>query len=270
MDIFASPSSAKRITRPIPPDHKRTDGVRLCGYSERGVFNALLYEIGFSPDPLVALVGLLSLIRVPGAPRDFSTLKGAEVLVEQSLSDFGDADVILLLHGIDWHSAVFVEGKVKPSQVGSWTAQSAWDEFLARKGGKLDSSNLFTQLYHKVRFVSALREGGIDEVKRGVSFPECSTKTTRKLGNNPVVVRAAQMIEAYAGDCLYVAAVPDSARNLCNFYNNVLVAGPDHDITGWSTEGWGYLTWEEVKQYCQQHDLVNTTRVFDFNRGQMY
>lgn len=257
-------------SRPAAPEHQPTDGVRVCGYSERGVFNALLYEIGFSRDSIGALAGLLSLIRIPGSSCDLSQLSGAEVLVEQSLSDFGDADAILLLHGPGWRSVVFIEGKVKPSQVGSWTAHGAWREFLARKGGKLDSSNLFTQFYHKVRFVSSLRREGITGLERGVPFPQCSMKTLRKLGSNPVVGRAARMIEPYASDALYVAVVPDSEANLADFYSNELTAGPADDVTGWDVHGWGYLSWAQVEDYCRAYSLVNTLRVFEFNRGQIY
>lgn len=201
---------------------------------------------------------------------DFSSLEGAEVLVEQSLSDFGDAAVILLLHGAGWRRAVFIEGKVKPSQVGRWTVQAAWSAFLARKKGSLDSSNLFTQLYHKVRFVSALREQGIVALQQGVEFPGVSTKVLRKLGSNAVVLRASRMIEVYAKDAIYVAAVPDSVTNLNNFFANVLVGGPAADVTGWSTEGWSFLTWAQVEGYCRKHGLESTVRTFDFNRGQIY
>ena len=157
------------------------------------------------------MVGLLSLIRVPGSSPDFSQLQGAEILVEQSLSALGTQTPFFCCTAAGWRSVVFVEGKVKRSQVGNWTAYGAWHEFLIRKkDGKLDSSNLFTQLYHKVRFVTALHDEGIAGLQQGVQFPSCSTQTVRKLGSNPVVERAAGMIEKYLGDALYVAVVPDS------------------------------------------------------------
>jgi hypothetical protein len=230
----------------------------------------MLYEIGLTAEPIAALAGLLALIRIPGSTRDFSQLMGAEVLVEQSLSDFGDADAILLLHGPDWRTALFIEGKVKPSQTGNWTAHSAWRAFLAGKDGKLDSSNLFTQLYHKVRFICALRSDGFSGLERGVSFPTCSSKTLRKLGANPVVRRAALMIEEYAQDALYIAVVPDSMESLANFYGNELTTGPGADVSGWNIDGWGYLSWAQVEDYCRARGLVHTLRVFEFNRGQIY
>jgi len=269
-DVGSGSLLAGELTRTSAPEHQLTDGVRVRGYSERGIFNALLYEIGFSADPLGSLADLLSLIHLPGASRNFSRLEGAEVLMEQSLSDFGDADAILLLHGPDWRSVVFIEGKVKLSQSGRWTTHGEWRRFLAREDGKLDSSNLFTQLYHKVRFISVLRRDGFAALERGVPFPACSTKTVRKLGANPVVLRAARMIQEYVGDPLYIAVVPDSVTNLASFYGSELATGPGDDVSGWDLSGWGYLSWAQIEEYCQRHGFVNTQRVFDFNRGQIY
>jgi hypothetical protein len=262
--------TSRRIPCPFVSDNESSDGVRVFGYSERGIINTLLYEIGFSDDPIGALTGLLSLVHIPGSALNISGLLGAEVLVEQSLSDFGDADVILLLRGSDWRKVVFIEGKVKPSQTRSWTALGAWRRFLARNNNMLDSSNLFTQMYHKARFIAALKDGGVDEVEKGVLFPKCSTKTLRKLGGNPVVRCAAQMIEAYAKESYFVAAVPDTVSNLSAFYSKELKDGPLPDVTGWDIDGWGYISWEQVETYCRKHNLDNTLRVFDFNRGQIY
>ncbi|MGI6460146.1 MAG: hypothetical protein ACOX5J_08615 [Candidatus Hydrogenedentales bacterium] len=268
-DHSGSTPDTCNTTRPVLPNHEPTKGVRICGYSERGIFNALFYAIEFSSDPVSKLAELLSLVSFPGMSVDFSNMLGAEVLVEQSLSQFGDADAILLLHGAKWRRVVFIEGKVK-SHSNSRTIRAFWREFLKRRNGRLDSSNLFTQLYHKVRFISALRDGGIEALQHGVAFPACSTRAVRKLGKNPVVLHAAEMIKAYAQEVLYVAFVPDSAAHasLEQFYTSELVA--PSDVTGWSTEGWGFLTWELVEDYCRQRGFESTVRVFDFNRGQIY
>jgi hypothetical protein len=250
--------------------HTPSGGVRVVGYSERGIFNSLLYEIGLSPNAIELLGELLGLIHFPVGKPNFTGLCGAEVLVEQSLSDFGDADLILLLHGEGWRRVVFVEGKVKPAQLGAWTIDAAWRQFLARKNGKLDSSNLFTQLYHKIRFIRALQTDGIDGIVKGVPFPECSTKQLRKLGANPVVQKAAVMIGAYAEEAFFVTLVPDSRKNLEDFFDSDLRRGPDTDVTDWSTEGWGYLNWELIEEFCEEHELDSTLRVFEFNRGQLY
>jgi hypothetical protein len=86
--------------------------MRIIGYSERGAVNALLYEIAYAPNSAELLQRLLARARFPlaGGPGPVET---ATVLMEQSLSDFGDADAILLLDGSGGKSAVFLEAKVK-------------------------------------------------------------------------------------------------------------------------------------------------------------
>ena len=135
---------------------------------------------------------------------------------------------------------------------------------------KLDSSNLFTQLYHKVRFVEGLRAGGIACLELGLDFPNCSTISNRKLGNNPIVHKATSIIENYIEDAFYIALVPDTMANLEEFYQKELPVGPESDVTEWNTDGWGYLAWERVEEFCRVQNLESTLHVFEFNKGQIY
>src|SRR3990170_1991556 len=71
--------------------------MRVTGYSERGAVNALFYDLVHSGEPLHLLGQLLGLAGF-SVPEQLGTgLTDAHVLIEQSLSDFGDADAILLL-----------------------------------------------------------------------------------------------------------------------------------------------------------------------------
>lgn len=70
--------------------------VEIVGYSERGLLNPLFYEIRSSPSSLQLLANLLSLIYFPRVGVDFR-IRGAKILIEQSFSDFGDADAVLLI-----------------------------------------------------------------------------------------------------------------------------------------------------------------------------
>ena len=103
--------------------------MRVTGYSERGAVNALLYELAYSSAPLEHLARLLALVHLPGGHQIAEDLTGAHVFVEQSLSDFGDADAILLLEVGEKKSVVFLEAKVKSSS-----------QTLGRSNGNLGSS----------------------------------------------------------------------------------------------------------------------------------
>ena len=85
-----------------------------------------------------------------------------------------------------------------------------------------------------------------------------------------MVQKTASMLEEYIDNVFYIALVPDTVSNLDIFYKNVLPDGPANDVTEWNTEGWGYLAWEQVEEYCRVQNLENTLHVFEFNRSQIY
>jgi hypothetical protein len=123
--------------------------MEIFGYSERGIINSLLYEMKFSQNNLQLLNDFLPLVSFPYQIVNFK-ISGAKILIEQSFSDFGDADAVLLLNNEGNNQVNFIEAKVKTSQ-GKW---SIYDEFEKFKSGvpkseppKGFSSNLFVQLY---------------------------------------------------------------------------------------------------------------------------
>ncbi len=268
-DLPASPTgftSGGTLSEPL----KLPDSFAVCGYSERGAFNALLHEISYSHKANELMIRLLNSVRTPHGAMQYKAIDGANILLEPSLSDFGDADAIVLLHSAGERCAVFFEGKVKSSQHPSWMLNDEWTKFFTGICGQLNSSNLFTQLYHKVRFVCALRNAGITGLQQGIEFPACSSKTVRKIGSNPVVLRATQLISEYLDRVQYVAIVPDNPQRVQAFFEDVLPTQNPQKLPGWDTFGWGYLCWSEVEEFCRENGLVNSVRVFEFNRGQIY
>ena len=157
----------------------------------------------------------------------------ASVLLEQSLSDFGDADAIMLLETADSSAAVFLEAKVKPSQTSSWAIQQEYQKFIDGMASKVNSSNLFVQLYHKVRFVAALMDGGVDSLRQGIPFPPSSTRPTRKIGRNRVVLRAVDLIVPYMKDVRYLAIIPDNPARVRAFFESTLASSSPPGYDGW-------------------------------------
>lgn len=268
-DSLASTTTVQSATAMSEP-FKLPDGVTVCGYSERGAFSALLHEISYSDNAHELLVGFLNLVTTPRGAIQHKTIDGADVLLEPSLSDFGDADAVALVYGAGRRCAVFFEGKVKSSRKASWRIEEEWAKFMAGAHGKLDSSNLFTQLYHKVRFVSALRGVGVSGLQKGIEFPACSSKSVRKIGNNPGVLRATRLISEYVERVQYIAVVPDSPQHVGAFFSDMLPTLSPSDLQGWDTSGWGYLCWSDLEEFCRRNGLVNSFRVLEFNRGQIY
>lgn len=251
----------------------RNQHMRVTGYSERGVINSLFYEIAYSSCPTELLQKFLDLAWFPTSISIGDGLAEAQIFVEQSLSDFGDADTILLLDFTKARTSVFLEAKVKSSQAAKWTLQGEFEDFKQGLNTKklLNSSNLFTQLYHKKRFVDGLKsKRGVEELKNGLAFPCCSTKVVRKIGRNPVVRSMVDKIKPYCEEVWYLALVPDTKSNMMDFFQRLVSYQMPTELLGWDTFRWGGLSWETVSDFCIASGMENTCEVLNFNNGQIF
>ena len=198
------------------------NNVLTFGYSERGIINALLYDIYSSPKSRLLIEQLLFVITFPFLNKINWKIISIEILIEQSFSDFGDADIVFLLRTPDQNIVLFIEAKVKSSQAPDWSITKQFDKFVEGTQSQLHSSNLFTQLYHKQRMISTLQNGREKRLKDGLKFPQCSSKKIRKIGNNHVVLKAVTKIMNYLDSAYYISLVPDSERNVQQFFNKTL------------------------------------------------
>jgi hypothetical protein len=229
----------------------------LHGYSERGMIWTLFGEMARREDGNDLLTRLLTLITPPITDGDVQFSLVPTVMIEQSLSDFGDADVLLLLGGPPRRS-VFIEAKVCCGT--HWTFAGELARF--RKGSdsiKKAFSNLFCQLYAKQRLIETLKSGAIPA--DGVEFLEGFKR--RKIGKNRVVHRAVDLLRSYVQESNYVALVPDPTGF------DQAIAGFEA-ATGRACARWSVLSWEQLKMFCQSHSLDQTLRAFDHNRSQIF
>jgi len=244
--------------------------MEILGYSERGMINSLFYEMKYSENNLRLLNDFLSLVSFPYSGGTFQVSE-VKMLIEQSFSDFGDADAVILVKNHGFEQVIFIEAKVKTYQKPYW---SILDEFEEFKSGieinELNSSNLFVQLYHKVRFAKALQIGGIRKLQSGVMFPDCSSKIERKIGQNKVVLNAVEQLKGYCKDALFIALVPDDISRLKDFYQGTLEEYCPEGFQDWDVMNWGYLSWNQVEEFCKRNNLKETVRNFEFNEGQIY
>ncbi len=263
--------------------------MKVHGYSERGVLNSLLYEILYSNSGDELLSRLISRALFPLT--DNEPLSGAAtVFVEQSFSQFGDADAVILMSSDGANCAVFVEAKVQRSRPHRRRRRTRkperllisdqFDKFEAgvQRESQTDkdfSSNIFTQLYHKHRLVSALKGNGIEALQQGLEFPSWSfgpdsSRKKRKIGQHPVVLRAVKRIQQHAENVFYLALVPDTDMQVADFFANRLCKVQLPTVPEWDPSHFGYLTWAGVKSFCEINRLVATLEVFAHNQGQIF
>jgi hypothetical protein len=249
---------------------KEAFNMQLIGYSERGVLNALLYEIAYSSAPSELLSDLVSHMVFPFTESRPPPAE-ADVLIEQSFSDFGDADALILFtEDVAPSCSIFVEAKVKSYQATDWSIGKEFKRFQSGLQGTASSSNLFTQMYHKYRLVQSLQQGGSETLKQGVVFPDWSSKQRRKIGANKVVLEAVRRLQNRIGQVFYVALVPEQPERVEAFCRSALDRGKVAGVPDWDISTWGYLTWSQVEGFCEAKRLKRTLEVFCFNRGQIY
>ena len=244
--------------------------MEILGYSERGLINSLFYELKYPPDNLQLLNSLLSLVSFPYRTVNFQ-ISEAKILIEQSFSDFGDADLVLLVSNFKSKQVIFIEAKVKTCQRTYWNILEEFEKF--KRGiekDKVNSSNLFVQLYHKVRLVKTLQTGGIKQFQNGVQFPRCSSKSHRKIGDNKIVLKAVNQLMGYHNEALFIALLPENDSGLRNFYKGTLKDYNPEGFQEWDVRDWGYISWTRVEEFCKRNSLEGILKNFKWNEGQIY
>jgi len=242
--------------------------VDLIGYSERGMMNAISEDLAHSSDP--ALVSdFMSQFSFPTSPPpDWTEIKQVKILVEQSFSDFGDADMLILIeHKNQSRKAIFVEAKVS-SDTNSWkTIEDRWREFLCiLDGGEGSTSNLLVQLHRKVRLVEKLRNR-TDQFTTDLLIPRGS------LGSNQTVNRAAKLVGDWVGDSdvFFVAILPDTTDALTQFFGEQLLsASLGEKLPCWSVQNLGFLSWHKLASALTAARWPRTIATLEWNAGQIF
>ncbi len=249
----------------------------IKGYSERGMVNSLFYEMKYREDGDGLLGEFVSLIKFPKYYQGFK-ISGGSVYIEQSYSDFGQADAVILVENLYKKQSLFIEAKVKTGSKKVWSIKDEFKSFfegikdynyLIEKGG-VYYSNLFRQLYYKLRMVKAVERGGVAEIKRGVDFHQCFGKKKKKIGSNKIVLRAVADLLNYMDESFFVMLVPDTEKNLRDFFRDIEFNLGSSELKEWDTGRWGYLSWEEVEKFCERNQMRSTLSNFEHNKGQIY
>ncbi|MEW5937422.1 MAG: hypothetical protein AB1665_06365 [Candidatus Thermoplasmatota archaeon] len=259
--------------------------MEIIGYSERGMLNSLFYEIAYSKNNLQLLNQFFKLVCFPYRNVNFQ-ISDAKLLLEQSFSDFGDADAVFLLDNNN-RQVAFIEAKVNTPQR-SYISKGGFDismEFEEFMQGMNESdphrsliSNLFVQLYLKLRLIKALQHGDLNQLKEGLQFPRCLSKKSRKthkrdmprkIGDNDVVLKAINLLKEYSRDALFIALVPEESSELAIFYRK-LREHKLEEFQEWDVTDWGYISWADVEIFCEKHNLVGTLKNFAFNGKRIY
>lgn len=241
--------------------------IEVRGYSERGMINAMMYEMNYSSNGIEMLRNFLKLCVFPNEDPDFENFNSARVLIEQSFSDFGDLDLLIMLDG-SIKQSVLLEAKVKRFQSNGWSISDEWDNFKRVVDGTLPiakyRSNLFIQLYRKMRLINTIKNPNL-------KLQPNIIRDSWRLGKHRIVGKAAEELAQYSSKPWFLALVPDSQKNIADFFKNKLSNLPTV-LPDWSILNVGYLAWEDFENYCKNspNEWIHTLSNFDYNHGQIF
>jgi len=221
--------------------------MKILGYSERGIINSLIFNIGENKELMDKFVKLISL----STAIDFEEPIDYTILLEQSLSRFGDSDLIIIVKydKAEDNRVIFFEGKVKTNQ-GNWNINYQYEKYNSLEQYDGYTSNLFFQLYLKKllidNYVTIKEKGGVIEPRFGV---------LRKIGENPVVLNAFDLIECRKA--YFIGIIPTKVDDIKNF-----VKSNKTDLH--------FLSWASIYDFCVQNKLSKVLENFEYNKGQIY
>ncbi|MGO9922053.1 MAG: hypothetical protein ACLQIB_46070, partial [Isosphaeraceae bacterium] len=248
--------------------------VKLVGYSERGMVNALCDDIRYAENPNTPLGRLEEFLRWCHFPLAepqpvFMGIARAKLLVEQSFSDFGDLDLLILLeYERKRKKAILVEAKVC-TDTGSWKRiEDQWADFETYLAGDPSkTSSLFVQMYRKLKLLDQ-----VDDPHRTLAPDAVSRRWS--LGNNRVVRQAATSLSEYREDPWYLAIIPDRCEVVDQFFRDCLrsFAPPITDLPAWDVSKWGFITWPELHEKTRndRNEWQQLQANFVWNKHQIF
>lgn len=223
--------------------------MKILGYSERGIINSLIFNIGNDKTLLTKFIELINIqdLNQLKKPKDFT------ILLEQSFSRFGDADLVIIIEyekPLNKKIVLFIEGKVKTIQSKKWSLTKQYNNFIREEKYNSYSSNLFFQLNLKKLLIDNWLE--IDKNK-GINDPYFND--FRKIGDNAIVKKAFNMVAC--DKAYYIGIIPSSENDI-------------NDFSVKNNEEFHYLSWEKVENFCKTNGLNEVLTMFEYNRGQIY
>jgi hypothetical protein len=243
----------------------------INGYSERGIINSIAYFLDGNPQYINEFLKVLG-IDIKEGEYDY------EFIIEQSFSDFGDSDLIIIVENKQKNQkkVVFIECKIK-------TCQGNFDIFLefnkisnAIKNSKKFtgiSSNLFVQLYYKYLLIKTDGKS-INDLSVNPIFKKTNNKD-RHLGNNKIVTNAFQ-------NKIMTNANNNFKKNLDNYYFVAITTATKYqmddkefkvkmnELNLIQSKNVYLCYWGDIEDFFRKIQATKVIEVFNYNNGQIY
>ena len=221
--------------------------MKIIGYSERGMLNSIIYSM--NTNQMKKFIALIT-----KKDDEFILDDSIEILIEQSLSDFGDADLIIMYSTQTKKHTLFIEAKVKTYSQGRWSLVLEYNRFKD-ENRKNNGSNLFRQLALKKSLVTEKNcaNTGIKIIDKKVS----GNKDIKRIGSNEVVLKAFKKI-VMSDEYQYIGIIP---VNEIDFES--LAIDKDYSYIK-------FIKWCDIYSFIQNESIIQAQNNFEFNFGQIF
>ena len=225
----------------------REDKIKVFTYSERGIMDSLIYSL--DEENARNLISM--------AFTNFKKDKIAEIefYLEQTLSQFGDPDLMISFkHGAQ-KILIFVEAKVSNGNK-NWSLNDQYKQYKNNK-----CSNFFWQMGLKMLLIDNCKSSESKLIAEGVNTKNkhiMRKRTSIKLGKNPVVHKLFNDIIKNTQEFYYLGIVPTDDK--------VEFTDEDKDLFGKIK----YLTWRKIKDFAAENHLTELMYNFEWNKGLIF
>lgn len=231
--------------------------MKIYGYSERGIVNSIIFNIGDNKRLITEFIKLIPVLSEIDQPDDY------DILLEQSFSQFGTSDLIVIAYYNNPKKKLilFFEAKVKANKK-NWTLNKHFEYFNSlldykEKHDKIlngraphYASNLFYQLYLKEFLIRNIENLDNNIPKKDI------LNISRKIGNNEIVKKAVEMLKGVRPNCYYIGIVPSMEKQCMKLnFNEQMIH---------------FLSWNKIEDFAKANELNRLLDIFQFNRGQIY
>ena len=243
----------------------------VLGFGVSGVVSSVFNDIHCRPNSCSLIERLQSSARFPYIQRPPFRVFSYEVILDVHFGKLGTSEAVLLIDTGRSRISVFIQAKVSGAGRYQWDIHEELDRFLEGPGSPGFVTNLFSELYGKLRLVDGLRTVGIEGLGKGIEYPpSASGKTTRKIGSNLASIRALQRISRFTDAAFFISILPISHDEGLEFFTDRFSQIKPDGFMGWNTKNYGFMTWKDVENFCSNCGLDNSRNNFYFNRDQIY
>lgn len=182
--------------------------MKIWGYSERGVMNALFYGIAFGKNKIVKLKMLFDILKIKVAKRE---LFNSEIIIEPSLSKYYGTPDLIIFYGVNNEHVVFIEAKVK-------TNQKKEENFSGNKTADFQQKRIIKLCSRIKRLKKIYRDDVLNIIN------ELNCKYIEKIGQHPIVNNIVSKIIATVSEPVFRQILPNTWTIIRHKFNRSVLS----------------------------------------------